>query len=127
MSKVKLSNRRILEDRDILAEISRKQLPIKVSYAVAKNLSKINHELKIYDEERKKLIDKYAEKDEKGKVLADKKGQVQFRDKAGWDKDINELMDIENEVEIHTFSMDLLNNFNISPGELMAMDYMIEE
>ena len=128
---MKLSNQRILNDAARLGEISQKQLPVKVSYAIAKNISKIEGELNIYNKERQKLIDQYAEKDDKDKIIADEKGNVKFKEdcKEKWDKDIKELLAIENEVEIHKFSMNEFNgkNYDLSPAELMLIDYMIEE
>lgn len=127
MSKVKLSNRRLLEDIQRLGRISQKQLPVKISYAVAKNISKIESELKVYNKERQKLIDKYAKKDDKDNPIADEKGQIEFQNQKGWDKDIKILLDIENEIDVHTFSINLLEGFNISPAEMQALDYMIDE
>lgn len=126
---MKLSNKRILEDVQRLGEISQKQLPVKVSYAIAKNISKIESELKIYNAEREKLIEQYSEKDIDGKIKADEKGQVIFEKEkiAEWDKDIKELLEIENEVEIHIFNIMLLDGYSMTPSELMLIDYMIEE
>lgn len=129
MSKVKLSNRKILTDVNILKSISQKQLPVRVSYAIAKNINKIEGELKLYNKERGKLVDKYAEKDKEGKVISDENRQIKFKDQEGWNKDINELLDIENEIEIHKFNIAEFNNkpCEFSPSELMTIDYMIEE
>lgn len=124
---MKLSNQKLIENIQKLSGVAQKQLPVKVSYAISKNISKIESELKTYDKERQKLIEKYAEKDEKGKAIADEKGQIKFKDKDGWDKDIKALLDIENEIEVHKFSINELNGFNISPVELQAIDYMIDE
>lgn len=124
---MKLSNEKILTDIAKLREISQKQLPIKASYAIAKNLKKIEDELEIYYKEREKLIDKYAEKDENGKVKVDESGFIVFRDKEGWDKEIEELLAIENDIKIHTFPIDVLEGYNMSPAELMLIEYMIEE
>ncbi|WP_238884536.1 DUF1617 family protein [Clostridium sp. YIM B02551] len=126
---VKLSNERIVNDAAKLKEIAQKQLQIKASYAIAKNISKIESELKIYNKEREKLIDKYAEKDEKGNIISYENGNVKFKDDCIdlWNRDINELLAIENEIEIHKFSISLLDNCHISASELIAIDYMIEE
>jgi hypothetical protein len=125
---MKLSNERILNDIKTLAEISAKQLPVKVSYAIAKNISKIEVELKIYNHEREKLIEKYAEKDDKDKIIADAKGQIKFKKEhlADWNKDIRDLLTIENDIDIHKFSLDALEGYNMSPGELRTIDYMLE-
>ena len=42
---MKLTNRKILNDSNFLRGLIHKQLPIKVSYAIAKNVSKIEKEL----------------------------------------------------------------------------------
>ncbi|MFL0245533.1 hypothetical protein [Candidatus Clostridium stratigraminis] len=124
---MKLSNEKIINSIQGLSEIAKKPLPVKVSYAIAKNISKIDAELKIYDKERAKLIEKYAEKDNKEKVKADKNGQIILKDFESWDKDIKELLAIENEVDIHKFKLSELEGHNMTPAELMLIDYMIEE
>ena len=128
---MKLTNRKIVNDANFLGALTQKQLPIKISYAIAKNISKIESELKIYNKEREKLIDKYAEKDDKGENLIDENNQLKILDEhlQTWNKDINELLDIEVEIEIHKFKLDdLLNsNIDITAAELMLIDYMIEE
>lgn len=124
---MKLSNERILNSIQGLGEIAKKALPVKVSYAIAKNLAKIDSELKVYDGERAKLIEKYAKKDDKGKIKADENGQIQFKDLEGWSKDIKELLVIENEVDIHKFKLSELEGHDMTPAELMLIEYMIEE
>lgn len=126
---MKLSNQRLVSDIPVLRNISQKELPVKVSYAIAKNLNKIESELKTYESQRAKLIDKYALKDEKGQVKADEAGQIIFKDecKEQWDKDIKELLEIENEIDIHKFNINILDGYNMTANELMLIDYMIEE
>jgi Protein of unknown function (DUF1617) len=127
--KVKLSNERLVNDASNLRAISEKQLPVKVSYAIAKNMAKIESELKVYNKERAKLIDKYGEKEKDGKLKLDEHGSIVIKEdsKDKWDKAINELLEIENEIDIHKFNMDLLEGHSIKPSELMTIDYMIED
>lgn len=127
--KVKLSNERIVNDAANLKAISEKQLPVKVSYAIAKNIAKIESELKVYNKEKAKLIDKYAEKEKEGILKIDERGNLVIKDdcKEKWNKAINELLEIENEIDIHKFNMDLLEGHSIKPSELMTIDYMIED
>ena len=125
---MKLSNERILNDAQSLGSISNKELPIKVSYSIAKNISKIESELKVYNTQKQKLIDKYSEKGEDGKTLIDAENKIKIQDEylENWNRDIEELLAIENEVDIHTFDISLLEGFSMSPSELMLIDYMIE-
>lgn len=128
---MKLTNRKIVNDANFLGALTHKQLPIKVSYAIAKNVSKIENELEIYNKERQKLIDKYCVKDEEGNNVIDENNQLKIADEhlEAWSKDINELLDIEVDINIHKFNVnDLLNsNCEMTASELMLIDYMIEE
>ena len=127
---MKLSNERIVNDANVLGAISQKNLPIKVSYAIAKNIAKIEAEIKVYNKERQKLIDKYSVKDEEGKpLIEDNSIKIAEEHVEEWNRDIKELLAIENEVDIHKFHIDKLINSNcdMSPAELMLIDYMIEE
>ncbi|MCE9677562.1 DUF1617 family protein, partial [Paraclostridium bifermentans] len=125
------TNRKIVNDANFLGTLTNKQLPIKVSYAIAKNVSKIEKELEIYSKEKQKLVDKYCIKDENGNNKIDENNQLKIADENldDWNKSINELLDIEIEIDIHKFNInDLLNsNLDMTPSELMLIDYMIEE
>ncbi len=128
---MKLTNRKIVTDANFLGALTQKQLPIRVSYSIAKNVAKIESELKVYNNEREKLIDKYCVKDEEGKNIIDENNQLKISDEHldNWNKDINELLDIEVDIDIHKFNVnDLLNsNCEMTASELMLIDYMIEE
>ncbi len=125
---MKLNNRRLVENSKALGEVSKKQLPVKVSYAIAKNIAKIESLLKIYNKEKDKLIEKYGEKDEKNEFVIENGGiKLKEGTKKDWNNDLETLLDIENEVEIHKFKFDEIANVQISPAELQAIDYMIEE
>ena len=128
---MKLTNRKIVNDANFLGTLTKKQLPIKVSYAIAKNVSKIEKELELYNKEKQKLVDKYCIKDENGNNKIDENNQLKIADENldDWNKSINELLDIEIEIDTHKFNInDLLNsNLDITPSELMLIDYMIEE
>ncbi|MEN8079148.1 hypothetical protein ABFP60_19485 [Clostridioides difficile] len=131
ISNMKLSNEKILNTINVLGNLNNAQLPIKVAYAVSKNINKIESELKAYNTEKAKLIDKYSEKDEEGKVISNEQGHVTIKNEhiEDWNRDINELLSIENEIDIHKIQLnDLLNaNYNISPAELTLIDFMIND
>ena len=96
--KLKLSNERIVNTIDVLGELNNAKLPVKVAYAITKNINKINSELKAYNKEKAKLIDKYGEKDKEGKLKVDKKGNITLKEEhiEEWNRDIAELLSIEN-------------------------------
>lgn len=129
--KIKLSNERIVNTINVLEELSNAKLPVRVAYSIAKNINKINTELEVYNKEKAKLINKYAKKDNEGKLKTDEKGNIILIEKniQDWNNDISELLAIENEIDIHMINLDdLLNsNYNISPSDLSVIDFMIND
>ncbi len=123
---MKKTNHEMLLDVVNLDYLTKRQLPIKVSYAIAKNISKIKKELQTYEAERQKLLDRHGKKDDKGEIIADEHGEVEFKNKEKWTKDIEELLSIEVDIDIHKFDIKELEGYEISPGELLAIEYMIE-
>ena len=68
---MKLTNKKILNDIHMLNNLSNLELPVKVSYKIAKNIMNIEKELKVYNTQRQKLIDKYCLKDENNQNVID--------------------------------------------------------
>lgn len=105
----------------------KKELPIRASYALMKNKNKVNSVLKNFDEISKKLTDKYVKRDENGNPLKDKKGLPKSDNQEQWNKDFEELLDIENEIDVHQISISDLQGVNLSVGQLEAINFMIKE
>ncbi|AMN31766.1 DUF1617 family protein [Clostridium perfringens] len=125
---IKMTNKEILEKVNVLGELTARKLPVKVSYAIGKNISKVERELKLYNKERQKLIEEYCLKEDDG-TLKITEGNYDIDPKRldDFNKEINELQEIEVEIDIHKFNIELLDGYEMSPGELMCIDFMIEE
>lgn len=129
--KIKITNRKLVENIKLIAQVSQKQLPPKVSFTLSRNTDHIDSVLKTYNKENEKLIEKYVEKDEHGKPeLTDNRLDFVYKedgDKEKFKADRDELLDIENEIEIRKIKLDDLNDIQFSAAEFRAIDYMIEE
>jgi len=125
---MKLSNEKLVNSISVLSKLTNMELNIKVSYAVAKNINKIEKELEVYNAEKAKLMDKYCEKDEDGKLNTDENGTVNILDTENWNRDIKELLSLENEIDIHKINEEDLFKCecSITPGELMLVDYLFQ-
>lgn len=122
-----VKNEKLVNSVGVLSKLNNMDLNIKVSYAIAKNINKIEKELEVYNKEKAKLIDKYGEKDEEGKLKVDEAGNIKIIDEENWNKEFKELLEIENEIDIHKINEEDLfkcDNANITPGELRLVDYM---
>ena len=124
---MKLSNERLVNSVGVLSKLTNLELPIKLSYAFSKNITKIDAELKAYNIEREKLLNKYGEKDEEGKLKVSEKGEVNILDRENFNKEIAELLQCESEIDIHLIDLESINtDIKITPGELMVIDYMFK-
>lgn len=124
---MKLSNEKLANSIEVLNKITTMELPIKLSYAFSKNITKINRELEVYNKERQKLIEKYGEKDEEGKLKVKENGNINILDADNFNKDIKEILEIENEIDIHIIDLESINaDVNITPGDLIVIDYMFK-
>ncbi|WP_147589299.1 hypothetical protein [Clostridium paraputrificum] len=124
---MKLSNERLVNSVGVLSKLTNLELPIKLSYAFSKNITKIDAELKAYNIEREKLLNKYGEKDEEGKLKLSEKGEVNILDMENFNKEIAELLQCESEIDIHLIDLESINtDIKITPGELMIIDYMFK-
>ena len=124
---LKLSNERLVNSVGVLSKLTNLELPIKLSYAFSKNITKIDTELKAYNLERAKLLDKYGEKDNEGNLKQNEKGEVNILDIENFNKEIAELLQCESEIDIHLIDLESINtDIKITPGELMIIDYMFK-
>ncbi|MDB1969418.1 MULTISPECIES: hypothetical protein [Clostridium] len=124
---MKLSNEKLVNSVGVLNKLTGMELPIKLSYALSKNITKIDRELIIYNKERQKLIEKYGAKDEEGKLNNREDGTIDIVDTENWNKDLRELLEIENDIDIHVIDLENIDSdINITPGEIMLVDYMFE-
>ncbi len=97
-----------------------KELPIKVSYAITKNLRMMEPEIKLYDEERTKLLEKHGDKAENNTYKIPKEHME------AWEKDIADLLDVDVTVTVHQVD---ISNFTdgIEPVVMEALEFMIKE
>lgn len=125
---MKLQNKKILEFANV--NFAGKKLPVKLAYALSVNVEAVKPALTAYNEQRQKIVEKYAKKDEEGKPLTDN-GCYIFDDIAGWNDSISELLEAEAEVNVTTVSIDDLEKCDdpsfdkFSVIELAAINFMI--
>lgn len=127
-----LKNKEILTFINGCGSLKEKKLPVKLGYAIKKNISAVGDAAKAYDEEYKELLNKYGTKDEKGN-LVEENGRCPIEDGQNFTKDLEELLDIETEVNIHTITEDELRSCDdsrydpLSVSDLDTLEIMIRE
>ena len=117
----------IYELNEGLKAIADKELPIKVTFLIQKNMSAVEDEIKNAEVIRQKIIKKYT--DEEATKNLKEQGVVQLqKDKLeDFNKEINELMGQEIDVELKKISIDDLDGITMKPVNLNRLRYIIEE
>ena len=129
---MKLTNNKIKEIALQINGITDKKLPIKLSFALQKNIKALASAEKEYEEARKKILEDNAEKDEDGKpIIEEDRYKINDMDKVT--NDIVELLNIEVDLDIHEVGIEVLEQCDLdrydtlTPRELALLEFMIKE
>ena len=105
------------------------------SFKLSRNLmiqkKKIDNELSIYLELEKKLIDKYAKKDDNGQPIVGEDGIIEFDSEDNKVEYIHEIIELKNTIDNFkkvTIYEDNFRNANDipSPNEMLALEEVID-
>lgn len=129
---MKVSNLQILTLSKAMPDIRKKMLPIRLGFAINKNIQEMKGISEAYNEEQGKILDKYCSRDEQGNYLA-KEDRYDITDWDGYNREMTELLKIENEVTVHTVPLEEVEKCGtgkfdaLTPEELELLGFMIEE
>ena len=106
---MKITNKTLLTSVMGLQELARLMLPVKTSYEIGKTMSEVQQFIDLYNKTGLDIRRKYS------------------GDQAKQDELYNELRAIEVDIKVKKIKLsDLGENTRVSPGTLMALDWLIE-
>lgn len=124
---MKLLNGEIFNSREPLQTLMGKELPVKVSYGLAKMANKLNEQLKVIDDVRNGLIKKYGEADkERPQQISVKQDGENFEKFVA---EVEELMNQKVEMVIEKVKLPQEVDgkpLQIEPNILMALMQFVE-
>lgn len=107
--KVKITNKQAVEMINTLAGMMDKKLPRKLSFAVGKNLEALQAQIyKPYEKEMQRIAKEYEVLDENGNQKVDAYNRTIYKDRYAYQDTMNELLEIENEFDMHTIKEEVL-------------------
>lgn len=131
---MKITNRQLLTICNGISKIRQKKLPVKLGYAINKNLSAMQDSAAAYNNERERIVNQYCAKDENGQVKITGT-QYEFPDSkhlSAYMGEMQELLNIENNLDIHMVSVEDVEKCDsdkydaLTPEELEVLTFMIE-
>lgn len=132
---MKITNRQLLTIFNGISEVKKKKLPVKLGYAINKNLGIMQDSATAYNNERQGIVDKYCEKDENGEAKTSGTQYVfaDTNDLNAYLEEMRDLLDIENELNIHTITIADIEKCDsdkfdaLTPEELELLAFMIAD
>lgn len=115
--------------------LGEKKLPVKLSYALNKNVKKLIEEYELMNDQRVKILEKDCVRDKENKPILDDKKAYTYSDEATKNsmlKDLQELFDTEIEIDIFKINYETLEMCNnekfdiLTFREISELDFMIE-
>ena len=119
----------LLTIKPILQALSNQPMPVKDSFKVMRILMALEKEYELIEKTRIECIEKYAEKDGNGQIKVDEKGQAILQSEKidEFDKEFNTFLTTSIAVLCDKININLLENFSLTPNELMNISAFIEE
>lgn len=106
---IKLTNKQAIEVINAFTTLGDKVLPMKLAFAVGKNLEKIQATIyRPYTKTMEQLKAKHVVLDENGNRKTNEHGREILKNIPEYEEKLNELLDIENDFEAHTITEALL-------------------
>ena len=75
-------------------------IPAKLSYAIYKNVNKLDTTVKYYEKKRKEIVDNFSEKDKKGEVIV-KDNMPIIKDQEKANKAYMELLELDADIDLY--------------------------
>ena len=128
---MKIRNSQIVNFINGVMNLKEKKLPIKLGYAITRNIKIMDPVATSYEEERQKILGKYAEKDDSGKFKVED-GSYIISDISGYERGMEELLGIENEMQLHTVTIEEIEKCDmeqfdaLSVQDITLLDMMME-
>ena len=108
----------------ILRQVMNKNFKGSVSFKIGRLVRELDKELKLFEKEREKLIEKYAEKDDDGNLIFTGKN-VKILDTIQFNKEMEELLSNELNINAEKIDIEVFNDVEISPEQAMILEYIL--
>jgi len=109
-----------------LSEMLEKELPAKTAYWLARAQKGLVSEFEPFEAARKKLVNRYAKKDETGEAIVDGDHFV-VEDMDALNAESEELSDQEVEIKYNPISIEQLGDINIKPVDVLRLGRLIKD
>lgn len=126
MIEIKLSN--IVDNINVFSELSTREMPAIIAFRMAHIVDKITKEYNTFQDVREKMIHKYGEKDENGKLKVDENNQVHFSEENTtlFNNEMIELMNTVINIDEEKIPISTFKDMYFTPAQMYLLEPLIE-
>jgi hypothetical protein len=126
---IKVSLNDIVNATETFNKIMQQSFKGSLAFKIARLARELDKEMKTFNDERQKIIQKYGEKDENGELKTDDNGNVKFEiDKLNEiNEEFNALLNNQLEINAELLPMDKIDDFDITPQEMLNLEKFFTE
>lgn len=124
---IKVTLQEVLDAKPGLEALSRATVSGINAFKIGRVIRDINKEIEVFDEERKKYIEKYAMRDEKN-VIVTENGMIKIKEEniPLYNQALQKMLETEIEINTEKMSIEDLANVSITPQQAMGMEKFFE-
>lgn len=125
---IKLSMGQITSIFQTLSVLMNQNFSGATAFKVARLAREIGKEMETFDAERMKLVEKYGEKGDDGRVKTDENGNVKIMESAIQDcnAEFNELLNQEIQINVEMLPASVLDEMqNVTPAQMLALEPIV--
>lgn len=117
----------LLKIKGVFAPFIRMRLAPRLSYKLLKFIKAIEFEEEFFNSKFREIVDDCAKKDEQGKFITDKNGNIALEKSDKFKKAVEELNDIEITAPDISFTLDELQGLTLSVLDIALIEDFIKE
>lgn len=127
MIKVKLGD--IVDSVDTFQVIMQQSFKGSLAFKIARLARELNKEMETFNEQRKRIIDEYCVRDDNGEVKTFENGNIQIIPEKieEFNAEITNILNTEVEVNADKLPMDKIDDFDITPQQMLILENFFEE
>lgn len=126
MIKVVLND--ILNATETFKVIMQQSVKGSTAFKIARLVRELDKEMQTFNDERQKLFQKYAEKDENGELIVDENNLIKFppENVQTINDELNALLETELEINADKLPLSAADQFELTPQDMMNIEMFFE-
>lgn len=125
---IKMTLNELMNAAPALKELSEKNFMGATTFKIARLIREVDKEIKTFEEERMKIVNKYGEKDENGELASQEDGTVKIiEDKINeCNQELVDLLNAEVEINAEKLKEEVFEKIELTPALVIAIEGLVE-